>query len=148
MIKTFEQIFNFFRKEPLREMALMAKIEAYSKLPKGMRIDIITTEYKGTGEEPHFHLFPANHIPRKGRANNYDLITRVAITENIPSQPSDIRAIAGNKDVPKEYQEAIFKWSQENDDELNINNWRLLKSFWKKMEATFSYGQIPKDKIN
>ena len=42
----------------------------------------------------------------------------------------------------------FIMWSQEIDEELNVNNWRVLKSFWKKMEATFSYGQIPKDKIN
>ena len=134
--------------EPLREMALMALIKSNSKLPKGMRIEIITSEYQGTGEKPHFHLFPANHISRPGKANNYDLITRVEITDNLPSQPSDIHAIEGNDLLSKKYQKAIFEWSQEDDDEFGINNWRVLKAFWKRMEATFSYGQISKDKIN
>lgn len=141
-VRTFEDIYNETHK-PLREMALMALIRANPRtIPKGMRIEVITTEYKGTGEEAHFHLFPANHIPRNGKANNYDLITRVALTNDIPKSPEDIYEIKGNNPVPEEYKEAIFQWSQENDKELGVNNWKLARNFWDKQAASVRSGQL------
>lgn len=152
-IDNCDDLFELSKKERLkelqkvREMALMALVQGNPRtLPNGMRIEVITSEFKGTGEEPHFHLFPANHRTRDGRANNYDLITRVAITKEIPSQPSDIHAIANNEPVPKEYQEAIYEWSQKDDEEFGLNNWRQLQLFWNKMSNTLSYGQLQRDK--
>jgi hypothetical protein len=107
-----------------------------------MRIEVINTEYKGTGEEPHFHLFPANHVPRKGKANNRDLITRVHITEEPPKGPRDGKARPGNSPVPREYQEAIFRWSRKRDDKYKINNWDLLNLFWERQAASFRPGQL------
>lgn len=136
--KLFEKIYNMTHPEPLREMAMMVLIESNpSTLPKGMRIDVITTEHTGTGEEPHFHLFPASHIAKKGKANNDDLITRVALTEIPPGQPSDVHSIAGNNPVPKEYQKAIFDWSQKDDEESGLNNWKQTRLFWNKQTASF-----------
>jgi len=136
MKKLFEKIYEMTH--PFQERALMALVKSNPEtLPKGMRIEVITTENKGTGEEPHFHLFPANHVPKKGKANNYDLITRVALTEEPPNQPSDVHSITGNNPVPEEYQKAIFDWSQENDEEIRLNNWKLTRVFWDKQKASF-----------
>jgi len=134
--KLFEIIYNLTHKEPWEERALMTIVNGNPTLPKGMRIDIIVEE-KTAKEEPHFHLFPANHIPKKGRANNYDLITRVAITEIPPSKPSEIHAITENKLVPSEFQEAIFIWSKENVKNSKINNWKLAEKFWEAQANAF-----------
>jgi hypothetical protein len=140
--KLFEQIYNETHPH-LREMALMTLIQANPRtLPNGMRIEVITNEYQGTGEEPHFHLFPANHISRRGKANNYDLITRIALTEDPPKSPEDVHEIKGNNPVPKEYKEAIFEWSQENDKKLGVNNWILTRDFWDRQAASVKSGQL------
>ena len=141
-MKTFEQIYEN-KLEPLQEMALLGLVKSNPRtLPKGMRIEVITKEFKETGEEPHFHLFPANHIPKSGNANNYDLITRVALTEEQPKDISYIRPIAKNNPIPKEYKNAIFNWSQENDDETGVNNWKLARTFWNKQVASVHSGQL------
>jgi hypothetical protein len=133
--KLFEDI---YQKTHLQEMALMCLIKANQRvLPNGMRIEVITTEYQGTGEEPHFHLFPANHSPRSG---NQDLITRVALTETRPQSPEEVHQIKGNNPVPKEYQKAIFEWSQKNDEKLKVNNWELTRTFWDRQAASFRSG--------
>jgi hypothetical protein len=128
---------------PLREMALMALIQANPQtLPGGMRIEVITNEYQETGEEPHFHLFPADHVSRRGKANNYDLITKIALTEDPPKSPEDIHEIKGNSPVPKEYKEAIFTWSRENDRKLGVNNWILTRDFWDRQAASVKSCQL------
>lgn len=73
--------------QPLQEMATVGRKDSCKELPKGMRIEVITSEYNGTGEEPHLHLFPASHKDKNGKANNYDLITRVKVTNLPPSSP-------------------------------------------------------------
>jgi hypothetical protein len=116
----------------------MALIPAGSgNLPDGMRIEVIVTECQSAGGEPHFHLFPASHQLRKGKANYYDLITRVLLTEGPPEHIADVQAVKGNKPVPAEYQEAVFKWARENDKELGVNNWVLMRDFWDRMAASF-----------
>ena len=139
--KLFEYVLSLIDRQPLREMALMALIRADPRtLPKGMRIEVITTEYKGTGEEQHFHLFPANHISRKGKANNYDLITRVALPEKPPNGPEEIYAITNNPIVPKEYQRAIYEWSRSDDEKTGCNNWKLTRTFWERQAASVKFG--------
>ena len=143
MEETCDILFQMSQSEHLREMALMGIIQANPRmLPNGARIEVITSEYKGTGEEPHFHLFPANHKSKAGKANNYDLITRVALTKELPEYENDIHSIKDNNPVPKEYQKAIFKWSKEIDEESGLNNWKMARLFWNKQAASFRSGQV------
>jgi len=119
-----------------QERALIALVKANPKtLPEGMRIEVITTKYNATSEKPHFYLFPADHTPKKGNANNYDLISRVFLSDEPPKNIEDIRAIKGNKPISEIYKKAILKWSHETDDILKINNWLLANIFWEKQTA-------------
>jgi hypothetical protein len=131
---------NSCENEHFQEMALMGKVASNKDLPKGMRIDVITTEFKGTGEEPHFHLFPANHITKNGKSNNYDLITRVKITENPPNNPDSVQPIVDNPPVPKEYQKAIWEWAFQT--KRGVTNWERTKIVWEAQAAAVSYGQV------
>jgi hypothetical protein len=142
-IALFEIVYNLTHRERLREMACIALIKSNPRtLPDGMRLDVITKEYKGTGEEPHFHLFPANHTARDGKANNYDLITRVALPNNPPKTPNEVRAIQGNKPIPKEYQNAIYNWARERYKNLEISNWVFSRSVWDAQAAAIHTGQL------
>ena len=120
--------------EHLWEMATVGRQDACKGLKNGMRLEIITSEYKNTGEEKHLHLFPASHIDRIGKANNYDLITRVKVTDEPPQTPSDIVAIKDNPDVPEEYQIAIFEWSK-GETKHGTNNWRHILDVWDDMNS-------------
>ena len=120
--------------EHLWEMATVGRQDACKGLKNGMRLEIITSEYKNTGEEKHLHLFPASHRDRTGKANNYDLITRVKITDEPPQSPSDIVAIKDNPDVPEEYQIAIFEWSK-GKTKHGTNNWRHILDVWDDMNS-------------
>ena len=50
--------------EHLQEMATIGRKEACRGLKDGMRLEVITSEYRNTGEEPHLHLFLASHSNR------------------------------------------------------------------------------------
>ena len=113
----------------LWEMAVVGHRDADKKLPKGMKLEVETSEYHGTGEEPHMHLYPASHINRKGKANNYDLITRVKVTEEPPQSPDDVVAIKNNPPVPKKYKQAIFEWSK-GFSKRGFNNWDRVLEIW------------------
>ena len=120
--------------EHLWEMATVGRQDACKGLKNGMRLEIITSEYKNTGEEKHLHLFPASHRDRTDKANNYDLITRVKITDEPPQTPSDIVAIKDNPDVPEEYQIAIFNWSKGNNKQ-GVNNWVAVQIVWDSLNS-------------
>lgn len=116
--------------ERLWEMGCLCRIPSGQMgLKYGMVIEVQTSEYQGTGEEPHFHLYPASHRDRKGKANNYDLITRVRVTEQPPTRPDDIQAIYGNPPVPRVYQQAIYRWSRAAN-KRGINNWTRILELW------------------
>ena len=82
-------------------MATVEKMNSNKKLSKGIRLEIITREYKNTGEEPHFHLLAASHRDRDVKANNYDLITRVKVTDDLPETKDDIVVIKDNPPIEK-----------------------------------------------
>ena len=46
--------------ELLQEIATVGRKDACKELKNGMRLEVITSEYKNTGEEPHLHLFQQN----------------------------------------------------------------------------------------
>ena len=111
----------------LLEMAKVANIQKNQMgLKQGMTIIIYTSNYKGSGEEPNFHLFPyiSENIPNKS-----DLITRVKITQNIPKDTNDIVSIDGNPEVPTEYKEVILEWAK-TSNKLGNNNWKFLQYMW------------------
>ena len=87
------------------EMVVIGRRDADKKLKKGMKLIIYSSEYHGTGEEHHMHLYPASHKPYIYD----DLITKIKVTETPPKSPDDVVAIKDNPPVPKEYQEAIFE---------------------------------------
>ena len=110
-------------------MAVVGRRDADKDLPQGMRLEVVTSEYIGTGEEPHMHLYPASHKDRTGKANNYDLIARVKVTENPPKNPGEVVSIKDNKAVPKEYRQAIYEWANQSN-KYGVNNWIAVKMFW------------------
>lgn len=116
-------------KHLLQEMATVGRKDACKELKKGMRLEVITSEYKNTGEEKHLHLFPASHRDREGKANNYDLITRVKVTDKPPQKPSDVIAIKDNPPVPEDYQRAIYEWSK-GKTKRGANNWDHVLDVW------------------
>ena len=115
--------------ELLQEIATVGRKDACKELKNGMRLEVITSEYKNTGEEPHLHLFPASHIDRTGKDNNYDLITRVKVTDFQPKSPEDIVAIEDNPKVSEDYQKAIYEWSKK-DNKRGVNNWVAVQIVW------------------
>ena len=124
----FESIYN--KSEHLQEIATVGRKEASKDLPNGMRLEVITSEYQNTGEEPHLHLFPANHKDRNGKSNNYDLITRVKVTDTAPaSPPQDVVAIHDNPPLTEDYKKAIYEWSKDNN-KRGINNWVAVQIIW------------------
>jgi hypothetical protein len=139
----FEKIYIKFRKNriaPMREMVRVFKKDTDSNLPNGFLIEMITPEFKGTGEEPHFHLFPANHIDRRSKQNNYDLVSRVHITKNLPSQLEDIHAINNKKNplLPKNYQLALFNLFKNNS-----KLWEKLQDLWDLQANANEFGRNP-----
>lgn len=118
-----------FEEDRIIEMATVGRKDSNKNLPKGMRLEVITSEYENTGEEPHLHLFPATHKDRNGKANNYDLITRVKVTDFQPSSKDDIVAIKDNPEVDEDYKNAIFEWSKETN-KRGVNNWVAVQIIW------------------
>lgn len=104
----------------------------------GTVLELITLEDDESDEEPYFHLFPGSHIDRKDKSNNYDLITRVKITKDLPSVKDDIVSIQNNPPVPEEYKEFILKWSKEYD-KFGINNWKFLQCTWNCVQNIQSF---------
>lgn len=127
------------RKNRLNEMALIGYSAKRGGF-KGMKLEIISSEYKGTGEEPHIHLFPANHIDKDGKSNNHDLITRVKLTKEFPKSPNDIVAIKDNPEIQDEYKEEIYKWSQMNN-KYGINNWLNALNIWDAIQGVLDNGR-------
>lgn len=117
-------------REPLQEMARLCKMQSGRMgLKKGMIIEVVTREYQGTCEEPHFHLYPASHK----FGDKSDLITRVRITQKRPLKAEQVMAIADNTDVPYEYKEAIVAWAQQRDS-FGDNNWESVKKLWNQTQ--------------
>ena len=119
---------------PLKEIALVGRMPATSKWA-GMMLEIQTSEFNATGEEPHIHLFSADH--RCGDPSG--LITRIALTEKPPEKPEDIHSIKGNPPIPKDYIQPIFKWSKSTEDD--VNNWKYTRFVWKAIQASVSDGE-------
>ncbi len=140
-LKDTEQFLNELKEElqPLQEMARIITVESGKAgkllgIENGVIIEVITSEYKDTGEEPHFHLFPGNHKDKKGKANNYDLITRVKITKELPKSKDDIVAIKDNKAVPEDYKNFIYNWSKKTN-KFGFNNWLVLQNMWNSIQS-------------
>jgi len=117
--------------QPLKEMAVVGRKQATPKW-KGMSLEIYTSEFKGTGEEPHIHLFPAN------REN---LITRIALTKEKPQKPTDLHPIKDNSPIPKDYFDPIFEWVQ-GTSKRGTNNWENALNIWDAIQDSVSFGQI------
>jgi hypothetical protein len=113
-----------------REMAVIGQKEAEPGWP-GMRLEIETSEYKGTGEEPYFHLYKAKH--RSGDRKDSS-ITRVALTETPPSKIEDLHPIKGNPPIPKSYLKPILDWSKGKKRE--VNNWVNALNMWDAIQAS------------
>jgi len=120
----------------LREMAVVGRMAATPKWD-GMKLEIETSEYKGTGEMPHLHLYPANH--KSGERSG--LITRIALTENPPETTNDLRPIKDNAEIPKDYLLPILEWSRKSN-KRGVNNWQSALVVWDSIQASVSHGQI------
>jgi hypothetical protein len=121
---------------PMKEMAVLGLVPATPKWA-GMRIEIETSEYKGTGEKPHAHLYPANH--KSG--NKDDLITRFELTKKRPRKPKDIHSVDNNPAIPIDYLQPIFDWSRRTN-KRGINNWKFALGVWDAIQASKAPGQI------
>jgi hypothetical protein len=130
--QTYEKIYQ----ESLKEMAVVGFKQATPKWP-GMKIEVETSEFHGTGEEAHAHLYPANH--KSG--DKKDLITRFALTDEPPETSEDVRVIKGNPPLTIDYKNAIFQWSQENN-KRGINNWIATLITWDAIQASRPSSQI------
>jgi hypothetical protein len=136
-MKHFEEVYtNSQDKIPLKEMAVLGYKSATPKWP-GMKIEVETSEYQGTGEKPHAHLYAANH--KSGHKEG--LITRFELTDKHPEKPSDIKPLNGNPAIPADYVQPIFEWSQSNN-KRGVNNWTNALNMWDAIQASVHPGQI------
>jgi len=102
----FESIYN--KSELLQEMATVGRKEASKDLPNGMRLEVITSEYQNTGEEPHY----------QSKSDRYS-----------SGFPQDVVAIHDNPPLTEDYKKAIYEWSKDNN-KRGINNWVAVQIIW------------------
>ena len=114
-------------------------------LPKGLRIETVIYDAKDARGTPNLSLFPYKHKDRDGFENNYDLISRIKITENVPKSIDDIVPLEGYPAVPVEYKKAVLQWANES------KNWECARSAWASSKKRFiqdvEIGKITNEQI-
>jgi len=134
MAKLFEEIFNE-RVTRLKEIAVVGMIPATPKW-EGMKLEIETYEYSGTGEEPHVHLYTASH--KTGNRNDPP-ITKIVLTEDSPDKVEDLHSIKDYPSIPKEYLQPILDWAKDsNRRNKKITNWESSLIIWDSIQDTIS----------
>ena len=76
-----------------------------------------------------------NFLNRNGKSNNYDLITRVKVTDTAPASPQDVVAIHDNPPLTEDYKKAIYEWSKDSN-KRGINNWVAVQIIWDALNNT------------
>lgn len=97
------------------------------KYPMWIRVEYTNGEHSPA----HAHLYAPNQKP-----SPKSLITKFLITENSPTESSDIETMKGKPSMPVDYAKLIIAWAADTD-ELGINNWLGLKRDWKGLEKSF-----------
>lgn len=99
-------------------------------LPKGLRIEIVMYNANDARSMPNLYLFPYKHKDREGFDNNYDLISRIELTDKAPESIDDIMPLEGYE-IPVDVRNALFQWAKES------NNWENAKSSWESCKKNF-----------
>lgn len=99
-------------------------------LPKGLRIEIVMYNANDARGIPNLYLFPYKHKDREGFDNNYDLISRIELTDKAPESIEDIMPLEGYE-IPVDVRNAVLQWAKES------NNWENAKSSWESCKKNF-----------
>ena len=99
-------------------------------LPKGLRIEIVMYNANDARGIPNLYLFPYKHKDREGFDNNYDLISRIELTDKAPESIEDIMPLEGYE-IPVDVRNAVLQWAKES------NNWKTAKSSWESCKKNF-----------
>ena len=81
--------------DPLTEKWIKCENSSPEEYQKNLEEFLIEVE-NSKPDKTILYYFPANHKDRNGKSNNYDLITRVKVTDTAPASPQDVVAIHDN----------------------------------------------------
>ena len=103
IVFTFSQVFCHeqtkqkmtINPDPLTEKWIKCENSSPEEYQKNLEEFLIEVE-NSKPDKTILYYFPANHKDRNGKSNNYDLITRVKVTDTAPASPQDVVAIHDN----------------------------------------------------
>ena len=132
-MKGFDKDFETIFIESDEEFSNISSTYARELLAAGKSLDgVIAVEAQNAMLEALKlkRILTPNHIVLiVGKSNNYDLITRVKVTDTAPASPQDVVAIHDNPPLTEDYKKAIYEWSKDNN-KRGINNWVAVQVIW------------------